>query len=150
MSQLTGVPQQQSKVASVYQTIIRQLPSDPSIDTFISAQQMAVTQLGIAYCDAAIEDNTLRTQWFGAMNFNQTPALAYAPTERQFFINALLDKLQPRSPENSAPRAATAAEVSALIDRLSACGSSCSSDRSKTIAKAACTSVLASADLLVQ
>ncbi len=150
MSQLTGVPQQQSKVSSVYQTIIRQLPSDPSIDTFISAQQMAVTQLGIAYCDAAIEDNTLRTQWFGAMNFNQTPALAYAPTERQLFINALLDKLQPRSPQNSAPRAETAAEVSALIDRLSACGSSCSSDRSKTIAKAACTSVLASADLLVQ
>jgi len=150
MSQLTGVPQQQAKVASVYQTIIRQLPSDASIDTFISAQQMAVTQLGIAYCDAAIEDATIRNQWFGAFDFSGSPAVVYAPVPRDSFIDTLLDKLQPRSPQNSAPRAATETEISALIDRLSACGASCTSDRSKTIAKAACTSVLASADLLVQ
>lgn len=150
MSQLTGVPQQQTKVAGVYQTIIRQLPSDASIDTFISAQQMAVTQLGIAYCDAAIEDPSIRNQWFGAFNFTGAPSAVYAPAERASFIDLLLDRLQPRSPQNSAPRAATETEVSALIDRLSACGASCSSDRSKTIAKAACTSVLASADLLVQ
>jgi hypothetical protein len=150
MSQLTGVPQQQTKVAGVYQTIIRQLPSDASIETFISAQQMAVTQLGIAYCDAAIEDATIRNQWFGAFSFTGAPAIVYAPGQRETFIDTLLDRLQPRSPQNSAPRADTEAEVSALIDRLSACGAACSSDRSKTIAKAACTSVLASADLLVQ
>lgn len=150
MSALTGVAQQQNKVAAVYQTIIRQLPSDANIDTFISAQQMAVTQLGIAYCDAALEDSNIRTQWFGAMDFSAAPAVAYAPASREVFLDTLLDKLQPRAPKNSAPRADTKAEVSALIDRLSACGAACSSDRSKTIAKAACTSVLASADLLVQ
>ncbi len=150
MSQLTGVPQQQTKVAGVYQTIIRQLPADANIDTFISAQQMAVTQLGIAYCDAAIEDSSIRNQWFGTIDFSGAPAVVYAPEARERFIDSLLDKLQPRAVQSGAPRADTEAEISALIDRLSACGAACRNDRSKTIAKAACTSVLASADLLVQ
>jgi len=150
MSALTGVAQQQSAVAAVYETIQRQLPAAEAIDTFVSAQQMAITQLGIAYCNAAIEDNTIRQNWFAGVDFSASPTVTYSVANRPGFIQPLLDKLIPLSPQSSALRSEVQTEVSALIDRLSTCGNSCSSERSRTIAKAACTAVLASAELLVQ
>lgn len=150
MSALTGVAQQQSGVAQVYQTIQRQLPSADNIDTFVSAQQMAITQLGIAYCNAAIADNAIRQSWFPQVDFTAAPATTYSVANRPIFIGRLLDKLMPLSPETAAERSAVATELDGLINRLSNCGGSCSSERSQTIAKAACTAVLASAELLLQ
>ncbi|MDP5189544.1 LamG domain-containing protein [Rheinheimera baltica] len=150
MSALTGVSQQQAAVAQVYQTVQRQLPAAEAIDTFVSAQQMAVTQLGIAYCNAAIEDSSIRQSWFAGVNFAASPAVTYSQANRAQFLTPLLDRLIPLSPQSSAVRTEVQAELDALINRLSSCGGSCSSDRSRTIAKAACTAVLASAELLVQ
>lgn len=149
MSQLTGVPTSQTKVANVYQTVIRQLPSDPTVDTFVSSQQMGVTQLGIAYCDAAIEDSTIRSNWFGALDFNQSASTFVSDPTQSNFVTVLVDKLQPMSPQSSAPRLQMETEIKALMGRLAACGTNCSADRSKTIAKAACTAVLASSEVLV-
>ena len=149
MSELTGVAMSQSKVASVYQTILRQLPSDPQLDTFVSSQQMAVTQLGIAYCDAAIEDSALRSTWFPGIDFNQPASSFVSEPNQSSFLNLLLNRLQPLSPTHSAPRPQVTAELTALMTRLAACGTSCDAARSKTIAKAACTAVLASSETLV-
>ncbi len=150
MSALTGVPQQQAAVAAVYQTVQRQLPASDAIETFVSAQQMAITQLGIAYCNAAIDDTALRQSWFPLVNFSAAPATAYSAANRPLFMQPLLDRLIPLSPHTSAVRSEVETELDALITRLSSCAGSCSSDRSRTIAKAACTAVLASAELLVQ
>lgn len=150
MSALTGVAQQHASVAQVYQTIQRQLPSSDSIDTFVSAQQMAITQLGIAYCNAAIEDSTIRQSWFAGIDFSAAPSTTYSLANRPLFIDALLTRLMPLAPLSSAPRAEVETELDALISRLSNCNGSCSSDRSRTIAKAACTAVLASAELVLQ
>ncbi|MGI5309366.1 LamG domain-containing protein [Rheinheimera sp. WS51] len=150
MSALTGVPQQRAGVASTYQTIQRQLPGSDSIETFVSAQQMAVTQLGIAYCNAAVDDNAIRSRWFAGHDFSLSPAQTYSPTNRTQFLQQLLDQLMPLSASSAALRNAAEVEVDGLIDRLSQCGGSCGPERSATIAKAACTSVLASAELLLQ
>lgn len=150
MSALTGVAQQQSTVSAVYQTIQRQLPAADSIDTFVSAQQMGITQLAIAYCNAAISDNGIRQSWFPAVDFSTGPATTYSLANRPQFIQPLLDQLMPLAPQTSALRADVETELEALITRLSNCGGACSADRSITIAKAACTAVLASAELLVQ
>ncbi|HEX5793747.1 MAG TPA: LamG domain-containing protein, partial [Rheinheimera sp.] len=150
MSALTGVGQQHPAVAELYQTIQRQLPAADTIDTFVSAQQMALTQLAIAYCNAAIEDTDIRQAWFAGVDFAASPATTYSAANRPAFIQPLLDRLMPLSPLSSAPRTEVQTELEALISRLSNCAGSCSSDRSRTIAKAACTAVLASAELLVQ
>lgn len=150
MSALTGVAQQQTAVAEVYQTIQRQLPAAETIDTFVSAQQMAITQLAIAYCNAAMEDTALRQSWFPAADFNVSPAATYSLANRPLVVQPLLNRLMPLSPASSALRTDVETEVDALITRLSSCSGACSSDRSLTIAKAACTAVLASAELLVQ
>ena len=150
MSALIGVAQQQSAVSAVYQTIQRQLPAADSIDTFVSAQQMGITQLAIAYCNAAISDNSIRQSWFPAVDFSAGPATTYSLANRPLFMQPLLDQLIPLAPQSSALRADVETELEALITRLSNCGGACSADRSTTIAKAACTAVLASAELLVQ
>jgi len=150
MSALTGVAQQQSAVSAVYQTIQRQLPAADNIDTFVSAQQMGITQLAIAYCNAAISDNSIRQSWFPGVDFSAAPATTYSVANRPQFIQPLLDQLMPLAPQSSALRADVETELEELITRLSNCGGACSADRSTTIAKAACTAVLASAELLVQ
>ena len=150
MSVLTGVAQQQTDVAAVYQTVQRQLPAAEDIDTFVSAQQMAITQLAIAYCNAALNDTAIRQSWFSGVDFSASPALTYSDANRDAFIVPLLDRLLPLSPQTSGQRSEISAELEALINRLSQCNGGCSSDRSATIAKASCTAVLASAELLLQ
>lgn len=150
MSALTGVTPQTTKVRDTYQLVQRQLPSIDNIETFISAQQMGITQLAIAYCDSAINDNTLRSAWFPGMDFTLAPSNAYQAGDRTTFINQLIDKLMPLDISSQPDKAAVSTEVDALITRLSSCNDSCDSDRSSTIAKASCTAILASATMLVQ
>ncbi|WP_333607513.1 LamG domain-containing protein [Arsukibacterium sp.] len=150
MSQLTGVPQQQAAVAATYTQIRRQLPAMSDIETFISAQQMAITQLGIAYCNAALNDSALRQNWFGATDFSASPSVVYAEPNRTVFIQQLLGRLMPLAPASSAPVTEVTAELDALLTRLGQCAGSCNAERSLTMAKAACTAVLASAEVLIQ
>ena len=150
MSTLTQIPAQTDKVKSTYQLVQRQLPSIDNIETFISAQQMGVTQLAIAYCDSAIEDADISSAWFPEMNFNQSPAVVYETAARGQFITRLIDKLMPLNIASQPDKVAVNTEIDALITRLSSCTDSCESDRSKTIAKASCTAILASAVALVQ
>jgi hypothetical protein len=149
MSQLTQVSPTNPAVASTYQTITRQLPALSNIETFISAQQMAITQLGIAYCNAAINDPVLRSQWFPELNFNASPAEALSAANRNTLISPLLARFAPLQPATAINDADARAELNNLIDRLSQCNGTCDSQRTQTIAKAACTAVLASAQMLV-
>lgn len=150
MSALTGVAAQTSKVSNVYQLVQRQLPSIDNIETFISAQQMGITQLAIGYCDSAIEDNTLVSNWFPNVDLTKSPDDVFSLVNRDQFITPLIDKLMPLDVATQPEKNAVVTEISALITRLSTCDGACESDRSKTIAKASCTAILASAVTLVQ
>lgn len=150
MSALTGVPAQTSKVSSVYQLVQRQLPSIDNIETFISAQQMGITQLAIGYCDSAIDDNTLVNTWFPGVDLTKTPDDVFSISNRDQFITPLIDKLMPLDIATQPEKNAIAIEISALITRLLSCEGTCESERSKTIAKASCTAIVASAVTLVQ
>ncbi|WP_111979233.1 LamG domain-containing protein [Algibacillus agarilyticus] len=151
MSKLTGVAANTPKVFDTFQLVQRQLPSIENVETFISAQQMAVTQLGIAYCDAVIENTTLRSNWFPLTNFNALPHVAFATnTERLDFITPLVEQLTPLSVSTQPDKQIVTDELNQLIQRLSICDGSCPIDRSKTIAKSSCAALLASAVTLLQ
>jgi hypothetical protein len=150
MSALTGVPAQTTKVSSVYQLVQRQLPSIDNIETFISAQQMGITQLAIGYCDSAMDDNTLVNTWFPGVDLTKTPDDVFSINNRVQFITPLINKLMPLDIATQPEKNAIATEISSLITRLSSCEGTCESDRSKTIAKASCTAIVASAVTLVQ
>ncbi|WP_231732950.1 MULTISPECIES: LamG domain-containing protein [Colwellia] len=150
MSVLTGVNKNALKVATTYQLVKQQLPTLTNIETFISAQQMAITQLAIAYCDTAIEDDNIRNNWFTEVDFSKTPDIAFDTVGRGNLLNPLLDQLMPSTLTTQPDKALVYTELDNLISRLGICASSCSAERSKTIAKATCAAVLASAVMLVQ
>jgi len=150
MSMLTGVAQSESKVFTTYQLVKRQLPSIENIETFISAQQMGVTQLAIAYCDAAIEDNSIRSTWFANVDFNQAPAQALDTLGRANLFNPLLSQLMPLTIGTQPDKTLVYDELDRLATRLSACEGTCTSERTRTIAKSSCAAVLASAVMLIQ
>jgi hypothetical protein len=150
MSVLTGVGQQSTKVFDTYQLVKRQLPSIENIETFISAQQMGITQMAIAYCDSAIDDNAIRSTWFPELDFTSAPSVALSSTQRSKLLNPLIAKLMPLDLANQPSRVSVYNELDGLVTKLSVCGSDCNGQRTRTIAKASCAAVLASAVMLVQ
>ncbi|WP_232771495.1 LamG domain-containing protein [Colwellia sp. 12G3] len=150
MSVLTGVSKESTKVATTYQLVRQQLPTLTNIETFISAQQMGITQLAIAYCDTALENENLRITWFPNVNFSNTPDISLDVTGRANLLNPLLDQLMPSTLSTQPDKAAVYSELDKLISRLAVCGSSCDINRTKNIAKASCAAVLGSAVMLVQ
>ncbi|TYK65421.1 LamG domain-containing protein [Colwellia echini] len=150
MSVLTGVNKASENVAKVYELVKQQLPTLTSIETFISAQQMGITQLAIAYCDAAIEDNSIRETWFPDIDLNEPPADIFNDAGKANLINPLLEQLMPSSLTTQPDKSGVYTELDALTTRLAQCGSNCAANRSKSIAKANCAAVLASAVMLVQ
>lgn len=150
MSALTGIAQNNSNVFNTYQLVKRQLPSVENIETFISAQQMGITQLAIAYCNAAIEDTALRTNWFPNVDFNQPPNVALAANLRTNLLTPLLEQLMPLNVSTQPQKTMVNTELDHLITRLGVCANNCTGERTKTIAKASCTAVLASAVMLIQ
>ena len=150
MSQLTGVPR--TTVASVYDNYRQQLPAVEAIEAFVTSHQMAITQLALAYCDALVNDTTLRSNFFGSFDFNA--ALPPAGS-RQGIINPLLEKmLNVGTVEVTSQPPAT--NVEAELDSLMSgmCGtdsSGCTTGaRTREAATAACATMLGSATLLVQ
>lgn len=150
MSELTGVKQSNSKIFDTYQLVKQQLPTLENIETFISAQQMGITQLAIAYCDLAIEDDAIRSIWFPDVNFNQSPENALNTEGRANFLNPLLVQLMPLNVTTQPDKTLVYNELNNLITKLSVCGTSCDPIRTKTIIKSSCAAVLASAVMLIQ
>lgn len=150
MSELTGVSQNKAKVAATYQLVKQQLPTLENIQTFISAQQMGITQLAIAYCDLAIEDTTIRNAWFPNVDFSQAPASALDTNGINNLLTPLLTRFMPLTPTTQPDKPMVYTELNNLITRLSVCGNNCNAERTKTIAKSSCAAVLASAVMLIQ
>ena len=144
-------------VEETYQELRQSLPAVESIEAFLSSHQVAIAQLAIQYCDAAVEDNTM---WPG-FNFDAAPNTAFAAgTARDAFIEPLVERAVGHS-STSAPVASQPsyalvhAEVAAfagagdrpenLINRLLA-----GTSNTRAISKGVCASVLGSAATLVQ
>ncbi|MEM9102669.1 MAG: LamG domain-containing protein [Pseudomonadota bacterium] len=153
MSNVTGVPITHAAVTQTFNTVKQQLPTIEDIDSFLSAQQMAITQLAIEYCNALVEDTSLRATYFNNFNFTASPSTAFNQAGKDTVINALLDRMlgsnltsQPDIEGSDGVRN----ELENLIDGLAGCGVNCAADRTATITKATCAAVLGSAVVIVQ
>ncbi|MBV1905679.1 MAG: LamG domain-containing protein [Pseudomonadales bacterium] len=151
MSSMTTVPRNESNVFSTFTTVKQQMPSSPSIEGFLSSQQMGVTQLAIEYCNSLVENGALSAAYFPDFaNFGAPVATAFSTTGRANIINPLLDNMIGTSLSTQPDRSAISAEINALTDRLTACAGSCPTDHTRTIIKANCAAVLGSAAMLLQ
>ncbi len=150
MSRMTGVPSSNSGVDEVYQRVVQQLPAVEDIETFLSSQQMAITQLAIEYCDALIEADSLRTSLFPELDISAAASSELSASHRYVLIDPLLSQMLGSGLASQPDAADVAAELDNLIEHLTQCGDSCSADRTATVAKASCAAVLGSAVMLLQ
>lgn len=152
MSLMTGVSKTHEDVKFTFDTVKQQLPTIENIEGFLSAHQMAVTQLAIQYCDVLVDDTSLRANIFAGFNFDTNANTAFDVDGRALITNALLSSFVGSSLETQPSDNDIGEEINNLIDTLTSCAadSSCPTGRTETVVKAACAAVLGSATTLVQ
>ena len=151
MANMTGVSANDSQVTATYNTIRQQLPTTENIEGFLSAHQVAVSQLAIEYCNALVENTGLRSTYFPGFVFSSSAVTDFnTPAKRDQIINPLFNKMYGAGLTTQPDPAAVSTELNNLIDRLIACGGGCAADRTETVVKAACAATLGSAAMLLQ
>jgi hypothetical protein len=152
MSVMTGVATTHSAVQATFEKVKQQLPSVETINGFLSAHQMAMTQLAIQYCDALVEDTGLRASFFPDFDFNESANTAFDADGRSLIISPLLARFVGSNLTSQPADLDIETELVSLIDTLDACADtvSCDAQRTGTIVKASCAAVLGSATTLVQ
>jgi len=165
MSAVTGVDTTQAGVEAVFSTVRQQLPTVENIEGFLSAHQMAVSQLAIEYCSALVDNSgqELRTDYFPGL-FIHGPTADQADTadsafdtqlERDLVIDLLLTRIVGTGLTTQPDFIDMRSELDDLIVLLSGCAlgpaPTCATrQRSEEIVKAACAATLGSAVMLLQ
>lgn len=159
LAALTGIARTEPGVAATYIKVQQQLPTQPNIEGFLAAHQMGITQLTVAYCNALVNDNALRANYFGGFNFDAAANSAFSASGRSQIIEPLLKNLLAHELPAGAGSGVLANqadpdeirfELNQLIDRMTVCGSSCASNRTPTVVKATCAAALGGAVMLLQ
>ena len=159
LSTITGVPMSDSAIAQTYDQIRQSLPTVEDIEAFLSSHQMAIAQLSILYCDALMDDTTLRANTFPGFPFTSNVTTAY-PANQDLLLDPLLDRVLGTTANfiGTQPDRTTAkTELEELINGIPAdptrpglANGGGDQVRTRTIAKSACAALLGSAAMLVQ
>ncbi len=165
MSEITGVSMNDAAVKATYALVEQQLPSVPTIESFVASHQIGVAQLAIQYCDALVEAPQAAS-FFPGLNLAAAPATAFADTSA--LIDPLLAKGDRASTSRrSRPTRTCAPSSISLLYGLPASGGNpalpglvnchagdptCvqTAARTRTITKAACAAVLGSGAVLIK
>ena len=168
MAAMTGVDP--DDVQASYLVMRQSLPSVETIEGFLAAQQMSITQLAIEYCDALVESASLRNAFFNtavstptSFDFDAPVGTAFAGGEATVIVDDLYSKMiglpGAGADLSDAPTRAEIQEVlvdgytdgpntvTSLLDTMS---SGCAACDTKAIVKGLCGAVLGSSAMLVQ
>lgn len=166
LSTLITIPQTNAGVSATYLKVQQQLPTAANLDGFLAAQQMGVTQLTVAYCNALVGgstgSNTARDAYFPGFNFAASANTSFDTNGRNQIIEPILKHLLAHevgqvgggvatSLATQADPAELRLELNQLIDVMTSCKNtnSCAADRSLTTVKAACSAAFGSAAMLL-
>ena len=158
MAALTDVARSQVDVANVFSMVRQQLPTVENIEGFLSAHQMAISQLAIEYCNALLENKgrTSRANYFPGFDFSATADNAFnSATQRDLIIVPLTQRTMNTGLGTQPDPADVATELDNLIQILTNCafgpGATCASSvRTLEVVKASCAATLGSAAMLLQ
>ncbi|MEM0910543.1 MAG: LamG domain-containing protein [Pseudomonadota bacterium] len=152
MAALTDVNPQQTDVLATYNTLRQQLPTVTRIGSFLTANQMAITQMSIKYCDALVENNQLRVSYFPSMDFSHNANNGFDQSIKDAIVQPILQRMLGDQIVTQPDSTNVANELNTLIDRLSACSSnnSCAANTTTNVVKATCAAVLGSASVTLQ
>jgi len=160
MSEVTGISQLDSAVNGTFDLVRQSMPAVPTMGAVLASHQVAIAQLAIEYCNAAVNDTTVRNAlWGGSFTaWGVAPSGQAAGWENQLAA-PLLDRLIGLPQLTTQPdRALIESEIYELINGIPgdagrpglAATDSNLVQRTSTIAKSVCSSVLGSAAMLVK
>ena len=153
MSEITGVPTTQSAVNQTYLAVQQQLPSSPTVEGFLAANQVGIAQLAIQYCSVMLGTPSLQAQMFPGITFSASLFSTQAGIDS--VTSALAARVLGSGPNGqplaSQPAASTVTtELDSLVGRLCTGTSPCNSTaRVLAVTSAACAAALGSADMLI-
>lgn len=159
MASITEVSRAQVDVEAVFDTVRQQLPTVESIEGFLAAQQMAISQMAIEYCNALVDNNgqVLRTDYFPGVDFNATAGSAFDnAAKRGLVVTPLLNKVMGSGLTTQPDPFAVSTEIDSLMIKLTACAvapptPTCDTlARTAEVVKAACAAILGSGVMLLQ
>lgn len=167
---ITGVdpmieyPDGSTPVSDTFQELRQSLPAVADVNTFLSSHQVAIAQLAIQYCDAAIgtaaNPNPDAVTYWPDFNFNQDASDAFSVANRNKFVDPLILRATGQTP--TGPSIATQASYAELYDELAAFQAAggrphnlidrllAGPSNTRAIGKGVCAAVLGSAATLVQ
>jgi hypothetical protein len=173
MAAMTGVDP--AAVQASFTTMRQALPAVETIEGFLAAQQMSITQLAVEYCNALVQDTGLRNAFFATavvaptnFDFNAPVGTAFTGGKANVIVDDLYDKMiglpGTGADLSDAPSRAEIQEVlvdgymgvnlanqpiavPSLFDTLN---SGCPTCDTRTVVQGLCSAVLGSAAMLVQ
>ncbi len=157
LSSITGIPLTNARVAGTYDTVKQGLPAIEKLGTFGAAQQTALAQLAIQYCNEMVESPSARTAFYGsALNPAATGTATFGTAgspnivNRDIVITALLTKGINTGLESNPDDTVIRNEIDNLINKLVSGPTGSSANGTGTVMKAACGAVLGSGTTLIQ
>lgn len=156
LAALTGVSTGNTAVKNTYQEIRQQLPGSSDIQGFLASQQVGIFKLSLEYCDALVENASLRDALFGtspAFEFGAAPSVAFgSPAKKDIIVNGLIRRMVGADLATQPGPDETRPILNGLIDDLigTCANGGCDAARTRAVVKAACSTVLSSAVTLIQ
>lgn len=163
---ITGVDSTTPAVDMTFQELRQSLPAVEDVNTLLSSHQIAIAQLAIQYCDAAIGTNAspnpdAGTYW-PAFDFNLAAATAFSVANRSNFVDPLIARAIGQTP--GGPQLLTQPSYALVYDELAQFQTGPGIDRpdnlidrllagpsdTRAIAKGVCAAMLGSAATLIQ
>jgi hypothetical protein len=148
MATLTGVNPLLGPIDTTFAELEQQLPSAYDVRTFVSSHQVGIAKLSLEFCDALVENGTLRTNLFGTFPWTTDPAVVFGdPARRTQISDALYNRMFGTGLSGQPDLAGLRTDLSGMIDSLlvSCPVGTCNAERTETIVKSACSAVLSSA-----
>lgn len=151
MSVVTGIdPRDEGGIRNLFSDLRTQLPFDASIKQYTTANQIAIIKLGSEYCHLLFSRSQYYNNFFNNFDIGQSPnQVLMNEDQKQLLITEFINKFwgQDTQPINVENMART--ELSLLIDDLLVGENLGSSGTTRTVAKGVCTTLIASAPLVL-
>ena len=151
MATITGVAPTTPAVRATYALVRQQLPAIDDVSAVLASHQVGIAQLAIEYCNALVNDTSLRASIFPGFNFSAPANQAFdTPGERDLIFVPLLRRSMGTGLLSQPDEANVRLELDNLTTTLASCGGSCAADRTATVVKSVCAAAAGSAVTLVQ
>ena len=149
LSALTGVPTTDPNVSTTYLAVQQQLPPNPTLEGFSSANQVGVAQLAVQYCNEMVNNPTLLAQMLPGVT------LSAGLFSSQAGIDSVTGPLAAKVLASGAhqPAASTitgpTGELDSLVANLCSTSACTTAARVQAVTAAACATAFGSADMLI-